>query len=73
MNQIVLELDNDDDLALLLMLARRLDIKVVAVKPSPRKGSKSSDRKDKIARMREAASDPLFLADIEEVSEKYNS
>lgn len=68
MSQVVLELDNRDDLALLLSLMRRLNINVVAVRPSPGKGSKSSNRKDRIARMRKAASDPLFLADIEAVS-----
>ena len=68
MCQVMLESNNDDDLALLLSLVRRLNIKVVTVSPSSQAGSKSSSREDRIARMRMAASDPLFLADIEEVS-----
>ena len=68
MSQVVLELDNRDDLALLLSLVRRLNINVVAVRPSSQKESKPANKKDRIARMRKAASDPLFLADVEEVA-----
>ena len=68
MSQVVLELDNRDDLALLLSLVRRLNINIVTVRPSPKKTSKRASKADCIERMRRAASDPLFLADIEEVA-----
>lgn len=71
MSQVILELDNRDDLALLLTFVRRLNINVVAVRPSTKNASDQKDAENRIALMRQAASDPLFLADIADVTSDF--
>ncbi|MEM9992259.1 MAG: hypothetical protein AAF738_10885 [Bacteroidota bacterium] len=66
MRQITLEIQSNLDLQLLLSLARRLDIKVVSMRTTPEHGTD-----EKLELMQAAANDPLFLADIEAISDDF--
>ena len=67
MSQIVLELNNREDLALLLNLARRLNINIVSVDQIIEKSPATTALDERVLLMQKAAEDPLFLADLEEV------
>ncbi len=67
MSQVVLEFSNQNDLALLLSFAKRLEVRVVSVKRSIKKDGERTLHDDKMAFMQKAGSDPLFLADVEDV------
>jgi hypothetical protein len=67
-SQVVLEFSNQDDLMLLLTFAKRLNAKVVSVKQSGTKTPTSQSAfVQKLTLMQQAANDPLFLEDVEEV------
>lgn len=65
MSQLILQINNQQDLKLLLLLVERLDIKVVRVNEI------EAAQNDKITLMQQAASDPLFLADIATITEDF--
>ncbi len=67
MSQVVLEFSNQNDLALLLSFAKRLEVKVISVKND----LKEKHADDRLARMKKASKDPLFLADIEAVKNDF--
>ncbi len=60
----MLEFSNQNDLDLLLSFAKRLKVKVVSIKKDVLK-KPSQDHRAQI--MKKAATDPLFLADVENV------
>lgn len=66
MSQIVLELSNTADLQLLLSFAQKHNFHVVAVRQTDDEAQ--PDVADKYAIIRQAANDPLFQADVAEVS-----
>jgi hypothetical protein len=70
MSQIILETSNREDLALLLSFAKRLNIHVVSAVLMDANDSKSpvDNRRDMLKR---AAKDPLFLADIAEITDDF--
>jgi hypothetical protein len=67
MSQVVLELNNREDLALLLNLARRLNINILSVDQTIEKSPATTALDERILLMQKAAADPLFLSDLEEV------
>lgn len=68
MSQIVLEFSNQDDLMLLLTFAKRLNATVISVKKVDAKVPSSQTAvSQQLALMQQAANDPLFLEDVEEV------
>jgi hypothetical protein len=67
MNQLTLEFSNREDLALLLSFAKRLNAFVISVKLSEPNNAINTRR----AMLQQAANDPLFLADIAEVTEDF--
>ncbi len=67
MNQLTLEFSNREDLALLLSFAKRLNAYVISVKLSEHSNPINTRR----AMLQQAANDPLFLADIAEVTEDF--
>ena len=68
MSQIVLELSNREDLALLLSVAKRLNAHIISIK-SETKDKSHETRADLLKAM---ASDPLFMADVSEITEDFN-
>ena len=67
MGQIVLEFSNREDLALLLSLAKRLNANVVSVKSD----GTIQEKNNRHFLLQQAANDPLFLADIAEISDDF--
>ena len=68
MSQIVLELSNREDLALLISVAKRLNAHIISIK-SETKDKSHETRADVLKAM---ASDPLFMADVSEITEDFN-
>jgi hypothetical protein len=68
MNQLTLEFSNREDLDLLLSFAKRLNAFVISVKLSEPASSVINTRR---AMLQKAANDPLFLADIAEITEDF--
>lgn len=68
MSQIVLELSNREDLALLISVAKRLNAHIISIK-SETKDKSHETRADLLKAM---ASDPLFMADVSEITEDFN-
>lgn len=68
MSQVVLEFSNQNDLDLLLSFAKRLKVKVISIKKNT---SKKLPQDNRANMMLQAASDPLFIADVEEVSNDF--
>ena len=68
MSQITLEFTDNEDLTLLLSFAKRLKANVVSVVSNDSKPTLTSRR----ALLQKAASDPLFLADIAEISHDFH-
>jgi hypothetical protein len=64
MSQVVLEFSNREDLTLLLSFAKRLNAHIVSVKSNDAFQPINKGR----AMLQQAANDPLFLADIAEVT-----
>jgi hypothetical protein len=64
MSQITLEFSNNSDLSLLVSLAKRLNAHVVSLKSDV--VAKPSD--NRFSMLKQAAKDPLFLADIAEIT-----
>ncbi len=67
MSQLTLEISNREDLALLLSFAKRLKVHIVSVVTNEAKTHVDNRR----TLMQQAANDPLFLADIAEVSNDF--
>jgi hypothetical protein len=67
MSQVVLELANQEDLNLLLSLAKRLNLHVVSVKSD----SKKESIKNRRAIIQKMANDPLFIADVSDITEDF--
>ncbi|MEY4904335.1 MAG: hypothetical protein RLZZ292_2150 [Bacteroidota bacterium] len=67
MSQIILEVNNIVDLDLLLSFARRLEVNIISVKENV----SFSIPKTRQQWLQEAAKDPLFLADIAQISEDF--
>ena len=67
MSQIVLEFSNREDLALLLSLAKRLNANVLSVKSD----GTIQEKNNRHFLLQQAANDPLFLADIGEISDDF--
>ncbi len=67
MSQITLEFSNPEDFALLLSFAKRLNAHIVSVKSNDAIDSTDNRR----AILQQAANDPLFLADIAEVTDDF--
>ena len=67
MGQIVLEFSNREDLALLLSLAKRLNANVLSVKSD----GTIQEKNNRHFLLQQAANDPLFLADIAEISDDF--
>jgi hypothetical protein len=67
MSQLTLEFSNREDLALLLSFAKRLKVHIVSVVTNEAKTPIDNRR----TLMQQAANDPLFLADIAEVSNDF--
>ncbi len=67
MSQLTLEFSNRDDLALLLSFAKRLNVHIVSLKSSV--SIKSVNNRQ--ALLIQAANDPLFLADIAEITDDF--
>ncbi|MBK6993773.1 MAG: hypothetical protein KA138_07000 [Saprospiraceae bacterium] len=72
MSQVVLEFSNQNDLALLLSFAKRLEVRVISVKKSLKEHNEKPFHDDRLARMQKASKDPLFLADVEEVMNDFS-
>jgi hypothetical protein len=68
MNQLTLEFSNREDLDLLLSFAKRLNAYALSVKLSEPASNVTNTRR---AMLQKAANDPLFLADIAEVTEDF--
>ena len=68
MSQIVLELSNREDLALLISVAKRLNAHIISIK-SETKDKSHETRADVLKAM---AADPLFKADVSEITEDFN-
>lgn len=68
MSQIVLELSNREDLALLISVAKRLNAHIISIK-SETKDKSHESRADVLKAM---ATDPLFIADVSEITEDFN-
>ena len=68
MSQIVLELSNREDLALLISVAKRLNAHIISIK-SETKDKSHESRADVLKAM---AADPLFMADVSEIVEDFN-
>lgn len=64
--QLTLSISNATDLALILSLAERLSIEVVDVQPTP-----DNSRAAQLEKMKAAAKDPLFLADVRGAMEDF--
>jgi hypothetical protein len=72
MSQIILELEDREDIDMLLNLFRRLNINVVSLKESPLSTDNQTEELEaKKLLMRQAAKDPLFLADIAAVNSDF--
>jgi hypothetical protein len=67
MGQITLEFSNREDLTLLLSFAKRLNVHVVSVKSNDENKTANSRRMI----LQQAANDPLFLADIAEITDDF--
>jgi hypothetical protein len=67
MGQITLEFSNREDLTLLLSFAKRLNVHIVSVKSNDENNSANSRRMI----LQQAANDPLFLADIAEITDDF--
>ena len=67
MSQIVLELSNREDLALLISVAKRLNAHIISIK-SEIKDKSHETRADVLKAM---AADPLFMADVSEITEDF--
>ena len=67
MSQVVLEFANREDLNLLLSFAKRLNAHIVSVKSSDSFQPTNKGR----AMLQQAANDPLFLADIAEITNDF--
>lgn len=67
MSQVVLEFSNRDDLALLLSLAKRLNANIVSIKSS----KSQHDKKNRRLLLKKAANDPLFLADVSDITDDF--
>ena len=67
MSQIVLELSNREDLALLISVAKRLNAHIISIKTETKDKSHES-RADVLKAM---ATDPLFMADVSEITEDF--
>jgi hypothetical protein len=67
MSQVILELSNKEDLILLLSLAKRLNMNIVSVHSTDTTARPNATPDSHLKLMQEAAKDPLFLADTEEV------
>jgi len=72
MSQVVLEFSNQNDLALLLSFAKRLEVRVISVKKSLKEHNEIPFHDDRLACMQKASKDPLFLADVEEVMNDFS-
>lgn len=64
MSQVVLEFSNREDLALLLSLAKRLNAHIISIKSD----KPNYEKNNRLLLLQQAANDPLFLADIAEVT-----
>ena len=71
MNQLTLEFSNREDLELLLSFAKRLNAYVISVKLSEPTSKATNTRNTRRAILQQAANDPLFLADIAEITEDF--
>ena len=69
MSQVILELSNREDLTLLLSFAKRLNVHIVSVKSQVPFQTQTADRRR--ALLQQAANDPLFLADIAEITDDF--
>lgn len=67
MSQLTLEFSNREDLALLLSFAKRLKVHIVSIVTNDPKNETDNRR----SLMQKAANDPLFLADIAEVTNDF--
>ena len=67
MSQVILELSNKEDLVLLLSFAKRLNMNVLSVRSTDAAVQPNATSDARLSLMQEAANDPLFLADMEEV------
>jgi hypothetical protein len=67
MGQITLEFSNREDLTLLLSFAKRLNVHIVSVKSNDE--NKTANNRRMI--LQQAANDPLFLADIAEITDDF--
>jgi hypothetical protein len=67
MGQITLEFSNREDLTLLLSFAKRMNVHVVSVKSNDENKTANSRRMI----LQQAANDPLFLADIAEITDDF--
>lgn len=67
MSQVVLEFSNGEDLNLLLSLAKRLNAHILSVKSDSSVEGKNNRR----ILLEQAANDPLFLADVAEITNDF--
>jgi hypothetical protein len=67
MGQLTLEYSNREDLAFILSFAKRLNVPVISVSPNYSENIAEQRR----AMLQKAANDPLFLADIADVTDDF--
>ena len=67
MGQLTLEYSNREDLAFILSFAKRLNVPVISVLPN----SSENIAEQRRAMLQKAANDPLFLADVAEVTDDF--
>jgi hypothetical protein len=67
MGQLTLEYANREDLAFLLSFAKRLNVNIISVVSNDIKSPADNRR----AMLQQAANDPLFLADIADVTDDF--
>ena len=67
MGQLTLEYSNREDLAFILSFAKRINIPVISVLPNYSENIAEQRR----AMLQKAANDPLFLADVAEVTDDF--
>ena len=70
MSEVVLEISNPDDLQLLLSFAKRLNVRILSVSGLKKNSNVVSD--PRLILLRQAANDPLFQSDVEEVLEDFS-
>ena len=67
MGQLTLEYSNREDLAFLLSFAKRLNVPIISIISNDIKSPVDNRR----ALLQQAANDPLFLADIAEITDDF--